>query len=197
MHKFTSHWFLRMLWNLRRKLRLYLQIVPVPNCLLQFNSGIQKFGSIKRVDKCWIITVKGLESWRFERQPFVRANRGIGQFGKYHNTFCLSPQILQKHCFQFLLGITMARRENKNNAYARFGGTNKEYYGIFRTGLLGVFWFIWECRAPLPLVEIWSHVFVNKLEEWEAFINSLWRECTQLKDQFLFEIFAAFCVPVV
>ena len=30
----------------------------------------------------------------------------------------------------------MVPRENKNNAYAKFGGTNKEYYGIFRTGLL-------------------------------------------------------------
>ena len=61
--------------------------------------------------------------------------KAIGQFGKYHNTLCLCPQILHKHCFQFLLGITMVRRENKNNAYAKFGGTNKEYYGIFRTGL--------------------------------------------------------------
>jgi len=26
-----------------------------------------KFGFIKRVDKCWITTVKDLESWRFER----------------------------------------------------------------------------------------------------------------------------------
>ena len=30
----------------------------------------------------------------------------------------------------------MVLRENKNNAYAKFGGTNKEYYGIFRSGLL-------------------------------------------------------------
>ena len=30
----------------------------------------------------------------------------------------------------------MVPRENKNNAYAKFGGTNKEYYGIFRNGLL-------------------------------------------------------------
>ena len=29
----------------------------------------------------------------------------------------------------------MVPRENKKNAYAKFGGTNKEYYGIFRTGL--------------------------------------------------------------
>ena len=60
----------------------------------------------------------------------------IGHFGKYHNILCLSPHILHKHCFQFLLGLKMAPRENKNNAYAKFGGTNKEYYGIFRTGLL-------------------------------------------------------------
>ena len=59
----------------------------------------------------------------------------IGHFEKYHNTLCLSPQILHKHCFQFLLGITKAPRENKNNAYAKFGVTNKEYYGIFRSGL--------------------------------------------------------------
>ena len=30
----------------------------------------------------------------------------------------------------------MAPRENKNNAYAKFGETSKTYYGIFRTGLL-------------------------------------------------------------
>ena len=30
----------------------------------------------------------------------------------------------------------MVPRENKNNAYAKFGGTNKKYYGISRSGLL-------------------------------------------------------------
>ena len=30
----------------------------------------------------------------------------------------------------------MVPRGNKNNAYAKFGGTNKEYYGIFRNGQL-------------------------------------------------------------
>ena len=61
--------------------------------------------------------------------------RHIGHFGKYHNTLCLSLQILYKDCFQFLLGLKMAPRENKNNAYAKFGGKNKEYYGIFRNGV--------------------------------------------------------------
>ena len=59
----------------------------------------------------------------------------IGHFGKYHNNLCLSPQILHKHFLQFLLGLTMVPRENKNNAYEKFGRTNKEYYGIFGNGL--------------------------------------------------------------
>ena len=29
----------------------------------------------------------------------------------------------------------MVPRENQNNAYAKFGETNKEYYGIFESGL--------------------------------------------------------------
>ena len=29
----------------------------------------------------------------------------------------------------------MVQRENKSNAYAKFGGTNKEYYGTFQSGL--------------------------------------------------------------
>ena len=50
--------------------------------------------------------------------------------------------ILHKDCFQFLLGLTMVPRENKNNTYGKFGWTNKEYYnGIFRIGLfLCIFW---------------------------------------------------------
>ena len=30
----------------------------------------------------------------------------------------------------------MVPRENKNNAFAKFRRTNKEYYGIFESGLL-------------------------------------------------------------
>jgi len=32
------------------------------------------------------------------------SNRVIGHFGKYHNTLCLSRQILHKYCFCFRLG---------------------------------------------------------------------------------------------
>ena len=74
------------------------------------------------------LTLKWRLRWTRKR-PISR----IGHFGKYHNTLCLSPQILHKHCFQFLLGLTMVPRENKNNASAKFGGTNKEYYVIYQT----------------------------------------------------------------
>ena len=50
--------------------------------------------------------------------------------------FCHS-KILHKHCLQFLLAVKMAPRETENNAYAKFGVTNKERfvcYGIFWSG---------------------------------------------------------------
>ena len=55
----------------------------------------------------------------------ARVGSAIGHFGKYHNTLCLALQIAHKHCVQLLLGLTMAPRENRNNAYARFGGQTK------------------------------------------------------------------------
>ena len=36
--------------------------------------------------------------------------------------FVCHPNILHKHCFQFLLGVKMAPRETENNAYAKFWG---------------------------------------------------------------------------
>ena len=44
--------------------------------------------------------------------------------------FVCHSKILHKHCLQFLLGVKMAPRETENNAHAKFGVTNKEYYGI-------------------------------------------------------------------
>ena len=44
--------------------------------------------------------------------------------------FVCPLKILHKHCLQFLLGVKMAPRETENNAYAKFGVTNKEHYGM-------------------------------------------------------------------
>ena len=41
---------------------------------------------------------------------------------KYHNTLCCPSKIVHKHCFQFLLGLTIASREIENNSYAKFDG---------------------------------------------------------------------------
>ena len=40
---------------------------------------------------------------------------------------------------------------------------------------MGCRWLLWGWGGALPLVEIWSHEFVNKLMTWEAFIDSVWR----------------------
>ena len=44
--------------------------------------------------------------------------------------FVCHSKILHKHCLRFLLGVKMAPRETENNAYAKFGVTNKEHYGM-------------------------------------------------------------------
>ena len=100
---------------------------------------------------------------KFDRIKLISFKLAIGHFGKYHNTLCLSPQILHKHCLKFLLGLTVVRIENKNNAYAKFGGTNKEYYCIFRTGLWASFW------KP-QLVTSWLRTAVSiPFAIWSAF----------------------------
>lgn len=64
----------------------------------------------------------------------VASKTPIGHFGKYHNTPCLSPQTLPKHCLCFLLGSLKTSRETGSNAYAKFGRTSKEYCSIFEVG---------------------------------------------------------------
>ena len=64
----------------------------------------------------------------------------------YYNALCLSPQIVHKHCLQFLLGVKMAQRETENNAYAKFWGDKKRalwYVMVFWSGQLCQF-----CRHP-------------------------------------------------
>ena len=48
----------------------------------------------------------------------------------------IALQILHTHCFCFLLGPLLVPREIGNNAYRKFAGTNKEYFGILRSFLL-------------------------------------------------------------
>ena len=65
---------------------------------------------------------KALSLMQTAQQKIKYLANCIGHYQQYHHTLCLSLQILDKHCFQFLLGATFVPRENKNNAYAKFGG---------------------------------------------------------------------------
>ena len=80
----------------------------------------------------------------------------MGHFGKYHNTLCLSPQLLHKHCFQFLLGLTMA---TKTTLVQNLGGMgNKEYYGIFQNRSIILMTLIGKyCFSTIILVAVINH----------------------------------------
>ena len=58
----------------------------------------------------------------------------IHHFHIPHNTPCLPPQNLHNLCFPFPLGITVVPRETEDNAYAKFWGANKVYYGACGNG---------------------------------------------------------------
>ena len=48
--------------------------------------------------------------------------------------FVYPQKILHKHCFQFILGLTIVPREIENNAYAKLLGVNKVHYGQCENG---------------------------------------------------------------
>ena len=102
--------------------------------------------------------IDGLRCWP-ERGGGLSAR--IGHFGKHHNTLFLSPQILHNYCSQFLLGFRMVPRENKNNAYAKFGGTNKDCYGIFRNGLFVFLTWQRTCGFPITISNAWARVIAT------------------------------------
>ena len=58
----------------------------------------------------------------------------------------------------------MVPRENKNNAYAKFGGTNKEYYGIFRTGLYSNYRFPVLCDQLKGELKAKKYFFIYALD---------------------------------
>ena len=60
----------------------------------------------------------------------------IGHFQKYHNTLCLSSKILHKYCFILSWDHSKSQEKMETMFMENFGGTNKEYYGIFASCLL-------------------------------------------------------------
>ena len=55
--------------------------------------------------------------------------------------FVCHPEMLHKHCLQFLLGVKMAPRETENNAYAKFWGDKQRalWYVMVFSGVVNCF----------------------------------------------------------
>jgi len=55
----------------------------------------------------------------------------MGQFGKYHNTLCLSP----KFCISIVFSFSLVPRENESSAYAELGEQTKSVMVFSQNGL--------------------------------------------------------------
>ena len=65
---------------------------------------------------------------RVKASVILAGKRDSCRHGPFKNTlipFVVPPKILHEHCFQFLLGLTIASREIENRAYAKLLETAK------------------------------------------------------------------------
>ena len=60
--------------------------------------------------------------------------------------FVCNPNILHKHCLQFLLGVKMVPRETENNAYAKFLGDKQR-----------VLWYVMVFSVSSGQLTIFAH----------------------------------------
>ena len=75
-------------------------------------------------------------------RPDSNISLHIHHFYMDHNNPFSRPKILHDHCFQFLLGITVAPKEIEDNGYAKFGGLRKVHYGQCENGQLSRFFYL-------------------------------------------------------
>ena len=76
----------------------------------------------------------------------LKAFNFIDHFGKYHNTLCLSPQILHNHCFQFLdRGTYNGPKKKQKQCLCKFRGDKQ-----------GVLWYFpkWPILGLHPSDEV-------------------------------------------
>ena len=70
----------------------------------------------------------------------------------YQNAFCLSPQLLHKHCFSFSWGHFNSQEKLKTMLMQNFGVTNKEHYGML--------WYFWSGQLVVHLSPRYNQVTV-------------------------------------
>ena len=67
----------------------------------------------------------------FENFPFATSTLSVMHFVYLQKN-------LHKHCFHFLLRLTIVPREIEDNAYANFFGVNKVHYGLMNVEMADV-----------------------------------------------------------
>ena len=91
------------------------------------------------------------ETWKFGFIKRVDEGR-IGHFGKYHHTLCLSRP---KFCISIVFVFSWDHCKSQEKLETMLMQNDKEYYGIFWSGLLPP-WEIWGVfdwpTSPLSLV---------------------------------------------
>ena len=106
-----------------------------------------------------------LSRW-FERLQFISMPLTIRHSHIFQNTPCLPPKILQKHCFQLLLGPIPRRKYQrvwKNKRGAKFGGGG---------GKQGVSWEMQMGNSPTRPTTLFSRLF-SPLSNRKALATSL------------------------
>ena len=93
----------------------------------------------------------------------------------------------------------MVPRENKNNAYVKFGGTNKEYYGIFRNGLQFIYYSCAAKRVRCKMPSV-SCCFWRRVSAWKFMLAYIYiHDCnfTWGGGRRLFKQFNSCCVTKI
>ena len=123
---------------------------------LRWESATRKFGFIKQVDIGRIASVKDLESWRFERKPFVRANRGIVGCCRFlwGCGRALTLVEIWWHEFWLLVFVQRILVRAKNNVWQ-----------------MGEYVFLWHLPSPSHL----NQLFCNLHDLWNEFSECLER----------------------
>ena len=74
--------------------------------------------------------------------------------------FVRHPQILHKHCLQFLLGVKWPQEKLKTMLMQNLGVTNKEHYGML--------WYFLEWSITQRATSHQWELIWNKLANWPA-----------------------------
>ena len=83
----------------------------------------------------------------------------IHHFHTAHHTPCKLPKILQKHCFQFLLGITVVTTKTEGNNWAKFLGGKQYIMVIMKMVNENRYLFVFKQNSVVTLIKRVSYFY--------------------------------------